>query len=168
MRAISKVLLLMLLIASPLLSWDEEYHGRLAGSCYFTSSAGTRALDSVYVDALPTGASISRAYLTLTIGTMCVYSHADAYLNGVQTVQVKKSPSGSWTTGISFKASNKTLYVDSLFTRGYMVIGNVDVSGEVDAGGEWYLFQFVDMEINSADAYCKSVQTTIRLEFTYE
>ena len=106
----------------------------------------------VVVSGLPSGASLKRVVVVLTIRAINDTSTADNYIDQAsKTLRVKKS-TGAWNTddivGVTFD-QNSLYCVASTKESGPAIIGSHDVKGEVDGDAT---YNFRSEETNRGDA----------------
>lgn len=127
--------------------------------------AGVIALPSVVVADLPAGISITRAiamYLFRALENTNVAANAVDVAGG--HIEVKETAAGAWTTAIDFP-DNSFGVAGSTREMGTVVLGDNDISGEVDAN-DTYDFQFDDIGVDQDFLNMNDVQTGLRIYFT--
>lgn len=105
-----------------------------------TNSAADIAFPNIAVAGLPSGLTIKRIVLMLTIRAMLDTSGADNYINAAsKTLRIKKS-TGAWGTDdiIAITFANQSLYtVASTKEPGPVIVGDTDLSSVVDGNATY-------------------------------
>ena len=105
-----------------------------------TNVAADLSFPDIVVVALPSGLSVKKVVLVLSVRALADISAADNYINGAaKTLRIKKS-SGAWgvddVVGITFP--NQGLYCKaSAKEAGPVIIGDTDLSALVNANGTY-------------------------------
>jgi len=111
-----------------------------ANKITISNVAADLTLPDIVVAALPSGLTIKKAVLVLSVRALADISAADNYINGAaKTIRIKRS-SGAWgvddMVGITFP--NQGLYCKaSAKEAGPVIIGDTDLSALVNANGSY-------------------------------
>ena len=128
------------------------------------NAASDVALLSVTVSGLPSYANIDRVRAIFKYRKVENTNAAGNKLNGAQEIQVKETVAGSWTDAINFLDDD--IQVDGSTTDGGdVVMGNVDVKGEVTGNGTYDL-QWDEASVDSDSLVFYSVQVGLVVEWT--
>jgi len=121
---------------TPLIFWGDP-----EDTIQLTSSGAVKALPTITIPALPTGASIWKVQLVGFISAITSTHTSDNAVNGAASIQVRVQTTGSWTTG--YDIQDNAFFVDQSQGNqrgGVPIVGNLnndDLSGEVTGAGTY-------------------------------
>ncbi|KKL63930.1 hypothetical protein LCGC14_2170190 [marine sediment metagenome] len=132
------------------------------------ATAANEALPSVVVAEIPAGAIILRVIAMIKIGEFEDTSGAEnsIVLAGTEHIQVKETAGGAFTDAIKLLAA-QWFTGASLHRGGDVLIGNIDIAGEVNAN-DTYDFQIENADVTAANLLLRDVQCGLRVYFTLE
>ncbi len=131
------------------------------------STAGDETLPAVTVAEIPTGAVVLRVITMLKIGSFEDTSTAEnkVVLAGTEHIQVDKT-GGTYIDAIKMIAG-QWLTGASAARGGDVMIGNIDVSSEVD-GNDTYEFKWEGADVTGDSLLLRDVQVGLRVYFALE
>lgn len=129
------------------------------------SVAANVSLPSVTIpaDFLPAGAQINRVIAGIAWRKQVDSSAAANAVNVAQNIQVRSDAPGSFVNAINI--ANNSLATDASATEGgEMLLGDEDISGEVDEA-DTYEFQWTDADVDGASLTLHDVQTYLLVDY---
>jgi len=127
-----------------------------------TADPAAPAAATKFIPALPSGATVWKAYLIMKFRE--IYCAAANYVGTAGSVQVEKSTSGTWTTGITIAADSLDVAAGAS-APGDCLVGNADVSAQVASGSE-VEFKLVTLRSNADDLALRDVQFGLQVYYT--
>lgn len=129
-----------------------------------SSTAGDKALGTIVVSGIPSGATVTEAYLDLGFRTVKnIYSGGANKLNDAQNIQLKKAD-GSFTTGIAFPDDAFTIEA-STKEIGTFFKGTVDVSSTVTSDGT-YTIKWTNADADQDSLEFDECQASLRISYS--
>ncbi len=133
-----------------------------AAQIVLTNGAGDKALPSLTIVNLPTGATIVYALPFLKFANKENTNAAVNSVSGAQNIQVEKAVGGAWITGIAFGGGE---YSTPASTRegGDVMMGTNDVSAQVPANGAVMSFKWTSGVAAQNNLNFNDVQVGLRI-----
>jgi len=136
-----------------------------------TSTAGTKALPSVTIDCIPTGATILCVTALFYAWVIENTNGANNSLDGgsvagiSQVIQIRDGIPGDWYDAINFVDTQYLLSKDEI-APGHILYGTVDISGagKVD-GNDTYEFQWLLAKCKLNDLIFRSIKVGLDIEY---
>jgi len=145
--------------------WVDLFPSDFTATVTITDSASDLDLPSVTLPALPTGCTLTHAYLIVTTGRKKDTSTANNALNGAQNIRIKIS-TGTWgvddIAAINLVDGQLAVDASSVGTSD-LLVGDNDIKAIITAAAATYNIRIEDANAVGADLVLSDVQCFIKL-----
>jgi len=130
-----------------------------------TSGAGDKALQSITIANLPTGAVVQKALMFFKCRNIENTNAAVNSVSGAQNIQAQKAVAGGYITGIAL-AGGEFSVPASTRESGDVMMGTTDISAQVPANGAVMNFKWTNALAAQNNLNFNDVQVGIRIWFS--